>query len=159
MALTAKSQDSLSSYLHWAFYQESSISIGYNYSFAEPNEENFHLIEARYQKQTFGGRHASLFTLSAGSDLGINTSDLLIGPRIGALFGYGVLFIGIDLAYYTDFEQGTLRLIPSIGMGYQQFRISINPHVRITNSNFEPIDRGHANLTIKLFRFKRRKME
>ena len=155
--MTCWGQDTLS--VDYSHYNETSISLGYNYSFADPNDRNFHLIETRFQKQKFGGRHPAFTTLSAGIDIGLNTNDFVIGPRVGGIIGFGGFFIGTDLAYYTDLKNGTLRLIPSLGFGYHQFRLSINPHIRLINKDFEPIDRGHVNLTIKAFKLKRKRLD
>lgn len=156
LSLTLKGQDTLLIGRNdHNFYKELSISLGYNLNFGEPNDENFHQMELRIQSQKYGGRtHGAFTSLNSGFDIGLNTKSLLIGPRVGGILGYGGFFAGTDLAYYSDFENGTLRLIPMIGIGYHQFRISINPHIRLTNKDFEPINRGHANLTIKIFKLK-----
>ena len=137
-------------------YVELSTSLGYNYS-PEKSKKKFHLIEIRIQRQNFGyGRHGGFSSLSSGFDIGINTSSFLIGPRAGVILGFGGICVGTDLAYYTDFKNGTLRLIPMMGFGSDRFRITVNPHVILTNKNYEPINRGHFNLTIKMFKLKKR---
>ncbi|MCZ4408341.1 hypothetical protein O3Q51_05945 [Cryomorphaceae bacterium 1068] len=148
-------QDTL--FLDKGFYEELSISIGYDYSFAEPNSRNYHLIEARIQKQRYGGHHGHFGNLSAGLMVGINTDKFLVSPVVGGQFSYGPFFTGIDMAYFTDFEEGTFRIIPMIGFGSYRFRISINPHIRITNRDYEPIDRGNLTFSMRLFTIKKEK--
>ena len=135
--------------------KESSLSLGYTLNFEDADSKKFHLMEVRFQKQKYGGRHPVFTTLSSGLDIGLNTSDLLVGPRVGGIAGFGGFFLGTDLAYYTDLDKGTLRLIPAFGIGFYQIRLSINPHIRLTNRDFEPINRFQANLTVRLWRFKK----
>ncbi|MXV14816.1 hypothetical protein [Hufsiella ginkgonis] len=134
---------------------QSALTLGYNYSFAEPNERNFHLAEVRVERGRTDPRHGGFGVLSLGTDIGLNTRKFLAGPRAGVLAGFMGICLGADLDYYTDFEQGTLRLVPIIGIGSNRIRLSINPHVRLTNRYFEPIDRGHINLTVRLLTLRR----
>jgi len=156
LSMNCMGQDSLS--LNHNFYKEHSISIGYDYTIGDPNERNYHMLESRIQKQRYGGRHPGFTNLSAGLIVGINTDKFLISPVIGGQFGFSLFFLGLDATYFTDFEDGSFRLIPNIGFGYHQFRISINPHIRLGNRDYEPIDRGHFNLTIRLFTLKKEKL-
>lgn len=135
--------------------RESSLSLGYTFNFEDADSKKFHLMEVRFQKQKYGGRHPVFTTLSSGFDIGLNTSDLLFGSRVGGIVGFGGFFLGTDLAYYTDLDKGTLRLIPAFGIGFYQIRLSFNPHIRLTNRDFEPINRFHANLTVRIWRLKK----
>lgn len=90
--------------------------------------------------------------------VGLNTESFLVSPVVGGMFGYGGFFVGVDLAYFTDFNNATLRLIPMFGFGFHQFRISLNPHIRLTNTQYEPVNRIHLNITFKLFKLKKERL-
>jgi hypothetical protein len=162
ISLKAKAQDSTR--YEWngpdfGYYDETSIALGYNYNYAEPHTKNYHLIELRYAKLRYGGRHMGMGSWFLGSDFGLNTGRFLMGPRAGVMGGMGTLILGCQLAYYSDFQSGTLRLIPILGLGNQKLIFSINGHVRLTNRSFEPIDRGHFSIIYHFYSIKKEKLE
>lgn len=135
--------------------KEISLSGGYSFNYADPNPRNFHLIETRIQRQVYTGFEPILGNLSAGFDVGLNTHRFLVGPRIGFLAGYGTIIIGLDVACYTDFIESSMHIVPCIGLGNHWIRLTVNPHIRLTNRDFEPIDRTHLNISVKLFSLKK----
>lgn len=150
------SQDSL--LVDFNSYKEISISIGYNYSFGEPNKKNFHLLDTRIQKQKYGGIHPNFVNISTGWLTGINTNKFLVAPLIGGQIGYGGIFLGVDIAYFTSFKEGTLRIIPMLGIGFSQFRMSLNLHAPVTNTDYEPVDMANINISFRLLQLKKQRL-
>ncbi len=136
-------------------YKESAISVGYLYSFGEPHSKSFHLLDFRFEKSRFGGRHPNFINWSSGVILSANTTELLFAPVVGSRISYGGIVTGIDLFYLTNTEEGTLRLAPVLGFGAHKVQIAIQPHIRISNKSFEPISRGHFVINMKLFSLKK----
>lgn len=131
-------------------YKSTNLGIGYNYSFGEHNERNFHLIDIGINQTNFGGRHGSGLQYGMGTEIGLNTERFVVGPKIsGVLYHMGIV-IGTELVTYTDFNNWTLRLVPFIGIGGEKGRLTINPHVILTNKKFRPVNEGLLNFTFNL---------
>lgn len=153
-----RAQDSL---LHFRKdYKETVLTLGYNYNFGEKADgkrpESFHFMELGVWRTIASpGRHPFSATYYFAGDLGLNTSEFTIGPKIGTFVSIMIMGLGGELCYYTDFNSGSLRFIPSIGIFTPCFKLTINPHVIITNKDFNSLNKGHANLTIRVFKIKR----
>ena len=132
----------------FGMYTYTNFEAGYSYSFAEPNSLNFHLLSVGLNKTVYGGRHGAGYAYGIGTDIGVNTRNFTIAPKINGFFYFHFLVIGSELAAYTDFKQTTLRYIPIFGIGGEKAKLTINPQVILTNKSFEPIDRGAIQLTI-----------
>ncbi|NER15951.1 hypothetical protein [Spongiivirga citrea] len=124
------------------------LSIGYQYSFGEPNQKRFHLVDLNYQKSYSSGIHGSSLNWYIGNEFTVGNSVFLIGPKIGAYLSYGGIVLGSQMVYYTSFREDSLRYVPFFGIGASSFRLTINPHIRLTNTDFEPINRGSVNIVI-----------
>jgi hypothetical protein len=142
-------------------YKETVLTLGYNYNFGDKVDEKrpkpFHFIEIGVWRTTasVAGHHPFSATYYLANDFGLNTNDLIIGPKIGGFVSIMIMGLGGEFCYYTDFDSGSLRFIPSIGIFTPYFKLTINPHVIITNKDFQNLNNGHANLTIRLFKIKR----
>lgn len=152
--INVNAQDSLTFYR--PFYKESYITAGYNYSFDGPNKKKFHLLEMGLMKSSHGGYHPTNVNWGFGTEVGVNTDRFLIGPKIGGYAGHGFLILGSEFVYYTDFHESTLRYVPYFGIGNHAVKITFNPHIRLTNKDFKPVNKGQVNLTISILRLKKR---
>ena len=92
------------------------------------------------------------------TEIGINTSKFTVGPKISGVFYYQFIAFGTELITYTDFDNWTLRLVPFIGIGGEKFKLTVNPHLILTNKNFQPVNKGLVNLTVNLS-LKRKKVK
>jgi len=142
----------------YGIYESLNLGVGYNYSFGESNEKNFHLLDIGINRMTYGGMHAGGFQHGVGTEIGLNTDKFILAPKIGGVFYFMGIAIGTELIVYTDFDKSTLRLVPFFGIGGDKGRLTINPHIILMNENFQPIDEGLLNLTINLG-LKRRKLD
>lgn len=113
-----------------------------------------HMIDLGLVRGVYGG---SLFTTSAWACLsfGQRGDRTIVVPRVGAQVGL-LLSFGAELAYVTDLDQGSLQLVPSIGYVGYPFRIAIEPHVRLTNTEFEAVEAGCLSITYRFVTLRRR---
>jgi hypothetical protein len=56
--------------------------------------------------------------------------------------------MGINLIYYTDFEQSSLRLRPEIGIGFGRWKVFYGYNIPLTNRSFEGINRNTFGFTV-----------
>lgn len=139
-------------------YKSLNLNLGYNYSFGDPNDKNFHLLDIGINKAMYGGRHGGGYQYGIGTEIGLNTEKFTIDPKISGAINLMGIVIGTELVTYTDFDNWTLRLVPFIGIGGEKGKLTINPHLILTNKNFQPIDKGLLSLTLNLG-LNRKKME
>ena len=131
----------------FGYYTHTNFEAGYSYNFDEPNPKNFHLLSVGINKTTFGGRHGGGYGYGIGTDIGLNTENFTIAPKINGFIYYQFIVIGSELALVTDLERASLRYVPIIGIGNAKLKITFNPHVILTNKSFQPINRGAIQVT------------
>ena len=151
-----RAQDTL--FLDKGTFKEFSFITGYNYNFEDSDSKNYHLVELGIIKSTFSNYHHpvnSSFYFS--NELGIYTKNFVWGPKIGAYLGFWMFAVGTEAIYYTDFEEGSFRIAPYFGLGFHQFKVTLNPHIKISNKNFLP-NTGNLNITVRTFVFKKKKI-
>lgn len=152
-----KAQDTLS--LPGGTFKELGFITGYNYNFEDSDSKNYHLVEFGIIKSTYSNYYhpvSSSFYFS--NELKLNTKDFVWGPKIGAYLGFWMFAIGAEAIYYTDFQKGSFRIAPYLGLGCHQFKLTINPHIKISHKDFLP-NTGNINLTIRPFVLKKRKID
>src|SRR5690606_15759274 len=101
-------------------YIETALTVGYNHNFGEKVDgkrpATLHFVElGLWRSNVMKGHHPLTITYYFANDIGLNTNDFVIGPKIGGFFSLMVLGIGGEFVYYTDFDSGSLRFIPSMG--------------------------------------------
>ena len=134
----------------YGVYKSLNLGIGYNYSFGDPNEKNFHLLDLGINKTRYGGRHGGGFQYGIGTEIALNTENFIIGPKVNGIIYFQGLAFGAEIITYTNFDNYSLRLVPFIGIGGEKFKLTINPHVILTNRDFRPVDDGLVSLTVNL---------
>ena len=139
-------------------YKYMNLNLGYNYSFGDPNKKNFHLLDIGINKAIYGGRHGGGFQYGIGTEIGLNTEKFIVGPKISGDINLMGIVLGTELVSYTDFKNWTLRLVPYFGIGGEKGKLTINPHLILTNKDFQPINKGLLSLTINL-NLNRKKMK
>ena len=68
------------------------------------------------------------------------------------------LAFGAELISYTDFNNWTVRFVPFIGIGGEKFKLTINPHVILSNKNFKPVNSAILNFSMN-FSLNRKKVK
>ena len=73
----------------------------------------------------------------------------IIGPKIGiwAAGGSGAIAIGLNMIYYTDFDNSTLVFRPEIGFGIQNFKLVYGYNANLTNYRLDRINKNLVGLT------------
>lgn len=114
------------------------VSILAGYSFW-----HYHNIEIGVASNTFStvGHHAYTSAYYVSSEVFIDRNPI-IGPKIGGWIsgGVGAMALGGSLIYYTDFDQGTLRLRPEIGMGIGAVKLTYGYNIPLANRSFNRIN-------------------
>jgi hypothetical protein len=118
------------------------LALGYNFYFGKKEEDDtssrqYHLLEiGLWRSRFYFHRHWGGFACHAASEVGLGTQKLLVAPKIGGFLAVGPLILGNDFALYTDFSESSLRWIPYFGIGANRFKLTINPHVVLSNKDF-----------------------
>ncbi|MEO5930364.1 MAG: hypothetical protein ABIR47_10570 [Candidatus Kapaibacterium sp.] len=118
-----------------------------------------HSGSAFFMEMGLGIAHRISFGPCGGGDVGFN------GYTVSALFSPGshpqagvqgtvwfdapLLAAGMNLAYYTDFNQGTLRLKPELGVGLLVARLVYSLSIPITNGGYSGI--GMHQLSLRAY--------
>lgn len=118
------------------------IFIGYHFNLmkrdkGDTSARKYHLLEIGLLRTKFlVTRHWGGLGYYMSSEIGLNTKEWLIGPKIGGFLAYGPLILGSELVLYTDFEEESLRWVPFFGFGSNRLQITVNPHVVLSNKDF-----------------------
>ncbi|WP_299623593.1 hypothetical protein [uncultured Tenacibaculum sp.] len=142
----------------YGYFKSLNINAGYNYSFGNATDKDFHLLDLGVNKSVYGGRHGGGYQYGIGTEIGLNTNDFIIGPKISGTLYYQFLAFGAELISYTNFDNWTVRFVPFIGIGGEKFKLTINPHVILSNKNFKPVNSAILNFSIN-FSLNRKKMK
>jgi hypothetical protein len=122
--------------------------------------DKFHSLEVGLWRTTaIQARHYMAAGYYFSNEIGLNAKRLVYGPKLGGFVSFGILGLGGELCYYTDFAEGSLRFIPYFGMCTHLFKLTINPHVVITNKEFNLINPGQISLTIQVATLRKKKMK
>ena len=75
-------------------------------------------------------------------------NKLVYSPQISAFIYPAICFIGSNLSYYTDFDQGRFVIAPEFGLGLSPLFISYRRNFDLTRNDLIQINEN--NLSIKL---------
>ncbi|AHM60906.1 hypothetical protein D770_13260 [Flammeovirgaceae bacterium 311] len=137
------------------------LIVGYSYNFGDMENKNradkkFHFLELGIWRTTMARAYHPVTTgYYFSNEFGLNTNSFVYGPKIGGFIAVLVLGGGCEFVYYTNFEEGSLRFVPYMGLCTHLFKLTINPHIIITNKDFEGLNRGHLNLSIRFASLKK----
>lgn len=75
----------------------------------------------------------------------------IIAPKIGAwVWSMSPLTMGVNLAYYTDFNKGTLMLRPEGGIGWYFGKLVYGYNAPLTNKDFPGVNRHQVSVSFLL---------
>ena len=80
----------------------------------------------------------------------IKLSDkVIIGPKIGGWIagGSSAMVIGLNMIYYTDFDNGSLVFRPEIGFGVKNFKLVYGYNANLTRNRLDRINKNLVGLT------------
>jgi hypothetical protein len=146
----------LISFLSHALYSQANYSIQKSLF-----EKNLCLLTGvNYNKHTFVDIGISVNTSGVAGHHPIATAYFFAGEfhfvkkpiagfKAGAWAAGGVapLAIGLNIIYYSDFDQGSLMFRPEIGLGFDRVKITYGYNARLTNSSFDRISKNTFGLT------------
>jgi hypothetical protein len=80
----------------------------------------------------------------------------IVGPKVGVWAAGGVapLAMGLNIIYYSDFDQSSLVFRPEIGIGFDRLKITYGYNAKLTNTSFDRIPKNIFGLTF-CFKLKR----
>ncbi len=140
---------------HRTLLIETGLLVGGRMEIAREVGAPMSLVELGVAKAAYGGMHMMSMSTWASTEFGMRGDTPILAPKIGAqvsmLFSFGV-----ELVYYTDLDQGTLHLVPSIGFAGYPLRIALEPHVRLVNTDFRPVEGGCVSIVYRLATLRRR---
>lgn len=138
-------------------FREFSLLAGYAYTIDKPASSRYHVLEFGVARAFV----AQLHHFAAGdvhwsNELILRGDDPVWGPKLGFTGGIGVLFIGADLVYYTDFDSGSLRLAPYFGFGSYPITIGLRPHVLLAGNDLLLVNTVPLAIVVRLVPFGRK---
>jgi hypothetical protein len=146
---TSKGQsvpDTTASVRRYGFYLEKHVSLLLGYDFWHN-----HYGEIGFAYNAFGntGPEPVGWCYFASAEVRIG-NKLLAGPKIGAWFGGGAagLALGVNLIYYTDFRDGSLRVRPEVGFGVDIWKVVYGYNIPLTHSDFEGVNRSTIGIAL-----------
>jgi hypothetical protein len=104
---------------------------------------------------TVVGHHPFSSAYFASTELKFG-DKFIIGPKIGAWAAGGVsgMAIGLNMIYYTDFDNASLVFRPEIGFAFQSFKIVYGYNAILTRHKLEGVNRNLGSV-IYCFRIKK----
>jgi hypothetical protein len=106
---------------------EFNLLVGYNqgyYGFAD--------IGLEVNKEGATGIHEFTVSYSVSNEIKLS-NKITIGPKIGIWIAGGPA-VGLNLIYYTDFNNSSFVLRPEIGFGATQFKLVYGYNLKLTNA-------------------------
>lgn len=93
------------------------------------------------------GHHPAAWAYFVSNEIKID-DKILIGPKIGVWAGGGAagMAMGLNLIYYSDFDQSSLRIRPEIGMGFGRWKVVYGYNIPLTNKNFEGVNKSNIGI-------------
>ena len=103
------------------------------------------------------GHHPFTSAYFASTELKFG-DKFIIGPKIGAWAagGVGGIAMGLNMIYYTDFDNASLVFRPEIGFAFQSFKFVYGYNAILTSHKLDGINRSLGSV-VYCFRFKRLK--
>jgi hypothetical protein len=95
------------------------------------------------------GHHPTAWAYFVSNEIKID-DNILMGPKIGVWAGGGAsgMAMGLNLIYYTDFDQSSLRIRPEIGLGFGRFKVVYGYNIPLTNKNFEGVNKSNIGIAL-----------
>ncbi|MFA7615225.1 MAG: hypothetical protein WCY16_01420 [Weeksellaceae bacterium] len=155
--LSGASRKSTTTEMELKSYSEKNLSI-----LTGVNFQNYWYGELGIAVNKFGqnGHHPFSVAYFISSEMKFD-ENFILGPKIGVWAGggsTGILGIGLNLIYYTDFDESSLRFRPEAGLAFGKVKIFYGYNVALTNKNFEGINKNNFGVTY-LFGVKKLKQE
>ncbi len=118
--------------------QERYVSILTGYNFWQNHYGELGIAIHQYGRI---GHHPTAWAYFISSEIKLG-DKMVVGPKIGAWIAGGSagVCMGLNVIYYTDFEESTLRFRPEIGMGLGKWKVVYGYNIPITNKKYELVN-------------------
>ncbi len=118
-------------------------------------KNTFFDIGVSKNSNTVVGHHPFSSAYFASTELKFG-DKFILGPKIGAWAAGGVsgMALGLNMIYYTDFDNASLVFRPEIGFGFQRFKIVYGYNAILTRHKLEEVNRNLGSV-IYCFRIKK----
>ncbi|HEY0976888.1 MAG TPA: hypothetical protein VGE21_05415 [Flavobacteriales bacterium] len=137
---------------------EIGLLLGYNKEIGAAHNAPIHFVELGIAKASYGGRHPVSGSMYASTLFGLLGDTPILSPRIGVNIAM-LLSFGTEVAYYTDLNEGSLAVVPSIGFGGYPLNIAIKPNLYVLHSSFKPAGGGTLSITYRIVALKRKEID
>jgi hypothetical protein len=129
-----------------------SISLLTGFSFGK---NPFAELGLSKNSNTVVGHHPFSSAYFASTELKLR-DRFILGPKIGAWAagGVGGIAIGLNMIYYTDFDNASLVFRPEIGFGFQNFKFVYGYNAILTNHKLDGINK-HLGSVVYCFKLKK----
>ncbi|MFY8037240.1 MAG: hypothetical protein ACOVMQ_08735 [Cyclobacteriaceae bacterium] len=130
-----------------------SLLLGFNFW-----KENYGELGIAYNQYGTLGHHPMAKAVFFSNEFKIDATKTVIGPKIGvwAAGGSGIIAMGLNLIYYTNFDEATLRFRPEIGMGVNGCKIVYGYNIVVNNKSSILINDHNLGIVV-LFKLKKLK--
>jgi hypothetical protein len=95
------------------------------------------------------GHHPAAWAYFVSNEIKID-NKILIGPKIGVWAGGGVsgMAMGLNVIYYSNFDNSSLRIRPEIGMGFGRWKVVYGYNIPLTNRDFEGVNKSNIGIAL-----------
>ena len=95
--------------------------------------------------KTVVGHHPFSYAYFASTELKLG-DKFILGPKIGAWIAGGAGALGVNMNYYTDFDNSGLVFRPEIGVGFQNFKLVYGYNIIVTKYRLDGINRNLGSI-------------
>lgn len=154
-----KAQDSLNYKVDWGNFDFKDIYIGFNRTpKVDEGDATYTSIELGYAKSSLSRYiYSASSTVYFGQELGLTQNRQIHGSKVGAWVSANMVAIGLEVAHQTDYQDHTVNIWPSLGLGLYPLKISMAGRVRLTGKGFQPQNKISFNLSYMLFNLSNQK--
>jgi hypothetical protein len=140
-------------------FKETALFSGYILNTGNKGNKSSHILEIGIWKTKYVN-HVEPVSASyyLSNEFLLHDSKFAIGPKVGCFVGFWTLCLGIEVVYYTDFEDGAIRLTPFFGLGGHNIKLTINPLISLYNKDFKYINPVSLSLTIQILSLKKQRL-
>jgi hypothetical protein len=120
-------------------------------------KNTFFDIGISMNSNTVVGHHPFSSAYFASTELKFS-DKFIIGPKIGAWVagGVGGIATGLNMIYYTDFDNGSLVFRPEVGFGFQSFKLVYGYNAILTKHKLDGVNRSLGSI---VYCFKLKKLK
>jgi len=112
------------------------LFVGYvgNFKDNKKGVKTYHGLEFGYA-QMFRSKFFTAYSYCGSTELLTDFKNVIVAPKIGINGNLFILLTGIETAFYTDFKNNSLHLMPYIGAGIGSFKSTVRFNIPLYNKD------------------------